>query len=418
MLNVEYGIGSKTFKSEDYLGNIESTLTAFYPDATGTLKLYIAPVDRKEKDGEHFLSATLIFPHPSEKDKDTHIRRKGAFDNMFDTFKQVIKAQIKQLSCEHAYITMTDGFGTPYRDGTGRCKHCELETRNVIPADNAKPFYLINTTFNGAYVAQFDWPENIRVSAGGTSIPSGKAFFEAYPTVRGIGTFIRGASTTIPEAEKIAFEKYSRYLSCKSHDWERTVNGMHRTDGCATCKHCGMFSSKALPPETLCMVCNAPTKRTWLDGHICTRHYFDLPIQTRLNQELSEGWKDDVDGMARGRDAEFDWVHEEKQFLLESRLHEHFYEKLGEDKYDIHHNYIQSIGFRFTTNIRMHLFKLGVWDNFNEYHDTSMNNPGIQAFFAYLSEQSPAIIEHMSGTSKEDGVDWSLVPGKYKGADV
>lgn len=69
-----------------------------------------------------------------------------------------------------------------------------------------------------SYDCQYQWPEDCYLQCGNEGIVfSNKgnyltAFFEVFPKTP--ATFIRGEGATIEEAEKAAWEKYQKIISC------------------------------------------------------------------------------------------------------------------------------------------------------------------------------------------------------------
>lgn len=112
------------------------------------------------------------------------------------------------------------------------------------------------------------------------------AFFEAFPTCNGVGTFLRGEGATVEEAEAAAFVKYERASQCQ-HDkgWDRKGY----TNGGAFCNGCGMFSGKIFEPTTLCCICNTPTNQGYdVDKNwYCKEHQSLIPEEKKTNVQKS-----------------------------------------------------------------------------------------------------------------------------------
>ena len=125
------------------------------------------------------------------------------------------------------------------------------------------------------YYVQYNWPEktffNIHidpsydemVSVSGVEIPglnkeehdSKLYYIEAFPDVNGIGTYIGAHGNSFEECENILWEEYQRYLSCPKHEFIRDDGTHHYSNGAGVCKHCGLFASNVLEPETQCDNC-------------------------------------------------------------------------------------------------------------------------------------------------------------------
>jgi len=158
------------------------------------------------------------------------------------------------------------------------------------------PAKLARRTFNNPYTCLKDWPEECGVQAGDDGLVIGgeegaytTAFFEAFPTCNGVGTFIRGEGATVEEAEAKAFEKFEKANACL-HDkgWDRKGY----TNGGAFCNGCGMFSGKVLEPTTRCVVCETPCNWTSdKEGNpYCKEHAHLIPqeMKSRLNIMFEE----------------------------------------------------------------------------------------------------------------------------------
>lgn len=101
------------------------------------------------------------------------------------------------------------------------------------------------------------------------------SFFEAFP--KNPSCFIRGEGTNIEEAEKDAWYKYLKILSC-DHEMERR----NRKDGYGYCKHCS-YSSMVFEPLTKCCKCKKPTRFTSdiKNNFYCKKHSITIPVKLR-----------------------------------------------------------------------------------------------------------------------------------------
>ena len=80
-------------------------------------------------------------------------------------------------------------------------------------------------------------------------------YIEAFPDVNGIGTYIGTHGSSFEECENILWDEYQRYLSCPEHEFVRDDEEHHYSNGAGVCKHCGLFASNVLEPETQCDNC-------------------------------------------------------------------------------------------------------------------------------------------------------------------
>ncbi len=108
------------------------------------------------------------------------------------------------------------------------------------------------------------------------------AFFEAFPN--NPNTFIRGEGPTVEDAEKSAWDKLQKYMTCKGHIFERRKY----TNGAGFCKHCGLFNSKAFEPTTRCCICDLPTwySMDMNNFHYCKEHVELMPEHAKSQLQL------------------------------------------------------------------------------------------------------------------------------------
>lgn len=124
--------------------------------------------------------------------------------------------------------------------------------------------YAVNHGNFPRYKCKYPWPADSYLQsceAEEGNFPNGTAYMDdAYIEVflTSPETYIRTDANTIEEAEKEAWEKYQKILSCKGHEYES--RGF--VNGAGFCKHCGLFSENVLEPITTCSVCGKPTAHT------------------------------------------------------------------------------------------------------------------------------------------------------------
>lgn len=104
------------------------------------------------------------------------------------------------------------------------------------------------------------WPEDCYVQWGGCGLVIGRnnsyttAFFEAFPKPSG---FIRGEGSSIADAERAAFAKYTKELGCAGHMYSR---GRYLNGG-GHCQRCGRWEYKAFPPVVILGSWRKPVER-------------------------------------------------------------------------------------------------------------------------------------------------------------
>ena len=130
--------------------------------------------------------------------------------------------------------------------------------------------------YGAYYYVQYNWPEktffNIHISPSYDEMTSASGveeiqglnkeeydsrlyYIEAFPDVNGVGTYIGTHGSSFEECENILWDEYQRYLSCPKHEFVRDDGTHHYSNGAGVCKHCGLFASNVLEPETQCDNC-------------------------------------------------------------------------------------------------------------------------------------------------------------------
>lgn len=200
------------------------------------------------------------------------------------TIQKYVELLIKQQSCQHEFIRDQHETGNVYYNGQARCKHCDFKKANMFPIKNHSQLCSISIG-DKDYPTFYDWRTSegmeIGIQCGEKGIVISRkgdnyltAFFEAFPDIHGYGTFIRGEGKNLKEAEESAWQKYQKRLNCPKHEFSREVNGKHRSDGYGICIHCGLTSSEALEPETLCIETGQPTKNKFCGQYLSYDVYF------------------------------------------------------------------------------------------------------------------------------------------------
>lgn len=109
------------------------------------------------------------------------------------------------------------------------------------------------------------------------------AFVEVWGDIAG---FVRGEGKDIAAAERSAWDKVQRIISCLKHEYE--PRGY--TNGAGFCKHCNHFAIKCFSAEDLgllCYVCQTPSFDTCKHGSVCDEHHPGREY-TPLIKELSD----------------------------------------------------------------------------------------------------------------------------------
>jgi len=146
-------------------------------------------------------------------------------------------------------------------------------------------------TANAFYQCVFEWPEECSVQCGERGIvisPNGNyrtAFFEAFP--KDPRTFIRGQGETIELAERAAWDKYQRIMSCGNHEFERRGY----KNGSGFCKYCDLFKSNVFEPSEHCVVCNQPTY--WVSD--INGKYYCETHENKMPEDVKPSWMKDME---------------------------------------------------------------------------------------------------------------------------
>ena len=98
---------------------------------------------------------------------------------------------------------------------------------------------------------------------------------------------------TWEQAEKNAFKKFTGYVNCHKHEFERR----NYTNGVGFCRHCNLFKSKAFEPSTKCDICGIPTDySSGDDKYYCETHveYNKSKLYLKWKKDLEELENEDL----------------------------------------------------------------------------------------------------------------------------
>lgn len=209
----------------------------------------------------------------------------------------------KQHTCDqcdqndHSFERYQHSTGNYYLDGRAQCTNCGLQKSDVLPIQPESQIASTTLSSEKEYPTLHDWRNEhgkaIYLQGGDSGIvlsknkPYRTAFFEAFPTIHGYSTFIRGEGQNIKEAEEDAWKKYQTQLACVQHNFTRTYRGKHRTDGFGQCINCNMTSSEALPPETLCEIYKTPTNNKFKGVFLSYQAFYEIPFVEILDDFVS-----------------------------------------------------------------------------------------------------------------------------------
>lgn len=387
--------------SEEALGNIQSLLDSrFEDDDTDNVKLILNLIEDdsiKEK-GDSFgwevvkgFSLVMKYPHPDKESDDAEyaylrggreIGNEHLISSLLEQTEVLIEKRDAQHTCSHRYKATVDVFGSVFGDGRGVCVHCELSSSKALPVDkNQRPIVSASLSKVKEFVAQQDWPAGTNLQAGESGLVLSKqgnyetAFFEAFPKVGEHGTFIRGESDDVIAAEKVCYEKYQRMVACDHHEFSRAVNGTHRDDGCGQCTKCGLFSSSALPPLTLCSVCDSPAKRNYKDGYICDDDYFGLSVEDMLSGRKEYSYRDQSEKEKQLSSLSAGFV-----FVVKCE----YFKQYGKDSYKEYGSFVSAIASRVLMLVNQSVFDIHPFRTKEGEVVPNIHNPVYQEIVIHL----------------------------------
>lgn len=225
--------------------------------------------------------------------------------DIVDALAKAVEAFQKQFECEHEWGRALDVNGNKLNNGDGQCLHCNLKKKKVLtPSERDNKQRYFNTDgLSGereVAIATCPWPVHASLQGGNYQYGRGGWFFEAFPTIDGVGTYLRGDAETQVEAETAAFTDYQRMTACSAHQWSRKVNGRYREDGYGICTECGLTGT-VLPPITQCSVCEVTTSNQVGNTLLCVKHMLALS-------------EDEYVSLARDRDSFFPFDEAHNRF--------------------------------------------------------------------------------------------------------
>jgi hypothetical protein len=332
-MDIKNGIAS-TSLNDAQIEELNRTFNEKYPGIDAEISINLNKKNYDDQSCDEFvLRYVCRYEHAlSPKNKTWFfIEQEGDQQHVYKGIESIIAKYIQQnKECTHDFVRPKDQFGNEYPDGRGVCTKCELELENILEKIPNKCVIKMSMGSEGV-VADFDWGKTfIQGGESGIVISHRRnystAFFEAFPKIDGMGTFIRGEGESIKEAEKACWEKYQRMSECKKHDWSRHVYGTLRDDGYAQCIKCKMCTSDALLPTTTCKVCGKPTNKSTGDEYICYTHYFESSEDENLKKYLD---------MMRNSDGTYVFNSDKEKFdyLFTHRAQKLLFNAIGEDEY-------------------------------------------------------------------------------------
>ncbi len=300
MIKIESSLYSSLKYKDEYINNIENLINYENETENDITVTYLGFPNSYEEEhqGPEKTSWSIFIDFIDDLFEKQRFQTKDIPSvNFVGEIDNLVKRCLKAIDCKHHLIVRKTYKDRAFPDGSGVCSECGVEAKTKAQPYFFKPIengqrVLKEGMGSGKYVTKYLWPENTGLQYGKSGIVFGKngvyqtAFFEAFPTVSGKGTFLRGEGDDPDEAEDKAWEIYQKYLNCPEHEFTRMHRGKYRTDGCGICIHCGMFSTDAVEPETKCIICETPTNNQAGNDYICIKHDIDRPFEEHLQEAL------------------------------------------------------------------------------------------------------------------------------------
>lgn len=413
-MDIQNGIASQ-FLNEAQIEFLNEHFNGKYPgvDAKITVNLNRSNYE-DENDFDYVMRYVLTYKHPISPEKETWFAIEQSSEDI-DVTKGIesvlAKHRLQTTECAHDFTRPTDAFGQTYPDGRSLCNKCELKLKKHLDPIPNKQVIKMAMSSDGV-VAQFDWGDTYVQGGDDGLVLAGKrsyttAFVEAFPKIHGMGTFIRGEGTNVQEAERQCWDIYQRMLSCDGHEWDRNVGGTYREDGYAQCKNCRMCTSDALEPLTLCSVCEKPTTKSFGDGYLCHKHYFETPEELRVAEHL-EMMKDGT--LSESQEAKYAF-----DYKFVSRAQALLFNALGEDEYMANKSQLRQIIVFMKHNF--YVLVLGISplrsrENYSEEECRLMD-----VCHQLMISELPLIISHIKGKKGDKSTPKltyrNLIPKEY-----
>ncbi|HDV5593921.1 TPA: hypothetical protein RI785_002657 [Vibrio cholerae] len=249
-----------------------------------------------EMDDKPYHAMTHIY-NDDNRFKSNFINSAFSSESIMDAIQISIESHLKYSYCKHSDLKPhRTREGVLVTNGVMECSECGMLTLPLVEERCSERRTILLSAFGRAkeryYTTSFNWSGiTIQGSDSGVVISTSKgksyatSFFEAFPTIHNVKTFIRGEGSTLVDAERDAYEKLNKIMKCKEHNWVRNDGRVERKDGYATCTECAL-SGHALEPTTNCAVCKSPARLTNLDKFYCDTHYNELSFDELYENDI------------------------------------------------------------------------------------------------------------------------------------
>ncbi len=361
-----------------------------------------------EKDDKPYHAMTHIY-NDDNRFKSDFINSEYSSESIIDAIQTSIESHLKYSSCKHSdlkpHITKE---GVLVTNGVMECSECGMLTLPSVEDRSSERRTILLSAFGRAkeryYTTSFNW-SGISIQGGdnGVVISASKgksyatSFFEAFPTIHNVKTFIRGEGSTLVEAEQDAYEKLNKKKKCKEHDWVRNDGRVERKDGYATCTKCAL-SGHALEPTTQCTICKSPAKLTNLDKFYCDAHYNELSFDELYENDVKFNTEryEDPDSI-----IPIETEDELKSENFESYLSNKFYVLLRDQSLQSGTMLSKEESFYLTRTfiqiVKKHIYEIKGYENFKEIPDISSRE-----FKNNMKFLEKNMVEYFNKKSKND----------------
>ncbi len=252
-------------------------------------------------------------------------------ETLADGIERVIAKYKNQYSCEHRYVRPLDKYGKELDDGRAVCQDCEFEHPKGLTKGKAKVIRM-SMSSDGDLCTKLSWPDDCYLQGGNSGIVFSEegnyqtAFCEAFLSVSGVKTFIRGEGGDIFSAEKECHQKLTKMTACREHQFTREIGKKQRRDGYAKCSLCGLAGS-VLEPLDLCSVCKKPTSTSINGTFYCSKHELDVSFDEALKNSIEAHQSTPFLSRVCNKEIEF-------KLYTERAIKSFWINKIGQEEFD------------------------------------------------------------------------------------
>jgi hypothetical protein len=355
------------------------------------LEMKIGIADNGKEEGYRL---SIRYKNPALPNKNSYTTLDTSKGESLDiAIKKLIAQNEKEITCKHEYVRPSDKNNNPLEDGRGVCKLCGFENPKALPKGEK---VVIKNSCNEDICSTMAWDKDTYLQCGERGIVFGKksaystAFVEAFLSIDGISTFVRGEGEDILAAEKTCFDKVKKMKSCEEHKYTRIFSGKERRDGYARCTECEL-SGNILAPLDKCSVCNKPTNEAINGTFYCSKHLLDVPLEEVIEDAIVAHQSSPFLNHINVDEIRFNTY-------IERRIKAFWMEKLGQEKFDREWDKLSKTKVYFIQSLLgKHFGKKKLFGAF-DYPD--IDHPDIEKGLAVYFSSEKRITDFVKGKGK------------------